>query len=372
MTDTLLTICEFLSTCVLRTTTVVAFLFPLFLALLIWPSKAESKFSLWQGRLQDKLKSFPNLPGCGSLVLLVVTLINLSAWFRNYGCFIERTATQVAILLGLSLAVISTIMAIKEKCWGKCSHEHSLQGWQKYIGIAGIVGWLCVSGAFLANCHTFEELPGKGPMPKRLWMNPAIAAMKPGDLLLSSHESDWKYHQVLGHAEIAIRGKDNTLKIFTCRMEKGVIIREPREYTEECKRNGWDYWVCRPKKVLSEQDIAHATELAYHMMNDNITWRNLANIEAAKQNKKPETGFDWHGMLNGIHSPHRWTCISACHDILVVMHVPVQNYGKGLLGFGGFLNPKEPARYLGDPALHVLDHRDRQLYEHTKGSRGNR
>jgi hypothetical protein len=354
MTPTILTICEFLGTCVLRTTTIVAFLFPLFLALLILPSKPQSRFSLWQNRVQDKLSSFPNLPGLGSLVLFAVTVINLSAWFRNYGCFIERTTTQVAILVGLILAVISTLMAIKQ--------AHTRHSWQKFIGIAGIIAWLGVSGFYLANCQTFEELPGKGPMPKHLWMNPPVAAMKCGDLLLSSHESDWKYHQVLGHAEIVIRDKDGTLKIFTCRMEKGVIIREPSEYVDECKRNGWDYWVCRPKKALTEKAMSAGTTRAYHMLDENIAWRESANIEAAKLHQKPETGFDWHGMLNGIHSPHRWTCISACHDILVAMQVPVQDYGKGILGFGGFLNPKEPARYLGDPALHVLDVNDQHIF----------
>lgn len=309
----------------------------------------------------------------GSLLLgafwLGITAFSLRELMTTYYDLMSRWRIRLPLIFGVALAVVAFI----------ANDSYVLRG----IALAEGVAWAAIFWGWRRNRDNFVRT-GHGLLPAGAWLNPPVAVINPGDLILTSGRMAERMDQAVGHGEVAIVGPDGKLKLLSSYMLKGTVINDAEKLLRIMVKRGEHYVVLRLRKPLTEDQKKRGYAIAEGMLGENIAWREEADAKRkkliaklwlpaswkAKLTEKTEfatTGYSWMGLFIGTKHRDRWTCIGACAEWYDRLRVKMRHYGTGLLGIGtGILDPIQPQRFLTDPALELLNEQHKAEYERTQ------
>jgi hypothetical protein len=252
------------------------------------------------------------------------------------------------------------------------------------LGLFSLIGWTAVYVHYRRARKHFEEV-GHGPLPKGVWLNPPAAALRPGDIILTSGRIATTIHEAVGHGEIVVRCGGKIMS-FSAYMPDGTVLNPLEQVTAGEARSNGHYIVMRQRVPWTEEELLLTEKLVYVMLAENKAWiaktrafRDAlcdrmhlpARLKAWVQKKFPITGYDWIGLFMGRRACDHWTCIAAVTELTWRMGRVMRWLGTGLLGLGtGLLDPIAPARFLSEPSLQLLTVTDKQAFEAAGGTTG--
>jgi hypothetical protein len=283
----------------------------------------------------------------------VLTRVKMNHLLQTYFDVLSRLEVVIPATVGIVLSLLAMLTGIPVI---------------REAAAVELVCWLYLILLYRRNKKHFE-IQGYGPVPTGCWVSPPPEFLQAGDLLLTSGRIAKRLRECVGHAEMVIQMPDGSRRALSSYMACGLVLNPLDEVAASTSASG-HYIVMRPKTPFTPEQIAKSADIAQHMLEDNISWRDLRN--ARRQNfisKLPlsqrqkqwlvehthASGYDWLGLFLGRIAPHHWTCIGACIQVYKAIGVKIGFYGTGLLGVGTTLfDPIMPVRLLSDPAFYLL------------------
>lgn len=307
-------------------------------------------------------------------LLLGVTAAFLKDHLRNFATPLCR------LLITLPTASALTLL-LPVLLWESCP-------FLKALSIAGFSAGAYFIYRYVQESKKYFNLDGHGPMPEDALLDVPLAMWQPGDIAVAGNVGGWRNTAntlYLGHAEDVILDKDGKLKVHTSFMFKGVLMRDPQEFIDDCKAQNCRYVILRPRQPLTQAQIDAGTEHAHLMFEQNKKFREKMNHRIDRliqffhpkasdeklsmlKEKEHWSGYNWPGMLiSGICLLlPEWTCVEAAVVNEKAMGVKLDPYGVGVAGLLGFFNPILPGRLLGDSHLRYLTKEDGKKFEAAK------
>ncbi len=303
--------------------------------------------------------------GCAlvSMFWLVLTRLEMRNLFRTYFDLFSRLKVCVPLTFGVILSAAAMFTAVSN--------------WLQALALFSLVSWAYIYLLYNRNRKSYMT-QGHGPLPAGTWVSPPAAALRPGDLILTSGRIATRLHESVGHGEVVMRGENGEMLSFSSYMERGCVS-NPLEAVAGVEQNHGHFVVMRLVKPLTDEQIKLATELMKVMLKQNVDYRLYASAHRERvisklwlpsfaknvlRKKLKVTGYDWMGLLTGRLAADRWTCIGACLELFWRLGIKTNQYGTGLLGLGtGLLDPIMPVRFLADPAFQILTVKDQAEFE---------
>ena len=299
-----------------------------------------------------------------SALWLLLTAVDLRHLFRTYFDILSRLSVLVPATLGSALALLGFFTVPS--------------GAPQVVALVVLAGWVGVYLRYRHNRSLFQQ-EGHGPLPVGSWVNPPIAALQPGDLILTGGHVADTLHESVGHAETVVQAPDGGLLIFSSYMDRGLVF-DPISVlaVEEF------YVVLRQTVPFDAEKLSLEYPLANIMIGQSSGWARNAQTARKERfakfswilpqsfatwfnSKFPITGYDWVGLFCGRNAPDHWICITSNLELFHRLGIATKRYGVGMLGFGtGLFDPIQPVRMLSDPAFRLLTLADKAAFEAKK------
>ncbi|MBK7747624.1 MAG: hypothetical protein IPI39_10285 [Candidatus Obscuribacter sp.] len=322
-----------------------------------------------------------------SLGWLLLTANGVGGLFRTYFDRLSRLKVQIPMTFGMFLSALVVFTPWDPS--GTISHFSSLSGLLGHLtsplplaASLELLGWLAIYFAYKRNARKFKQ-QGHGPLPKGTWVNPPVAALQQGDLILTSGRIATRLRESVGHGEVVVDLGGPELFTFSSFMERGAVIQPLKEVADQKLERG-HFVALRLVKPINARQAALIPGLVQIMLEQNKLY--IGEATAHRQAiysrlhlpawltqwidaKIPVTGYDWFGLFTGRLALNRWTCVGACLELYHRLGIKTKDYGTGLFGLGtGVLDPIMPVRFLDDPALRLLTEQDRAEFERQSSS----
>lgn len=294
---------------------------------------------------------------------LIVTRLQIGHLLETYYDILSRMEIEVPLVLGMFLSGAAMFAAMYDSV--------------KMIAALEFIGWMYVSFKYKENRDKYEK-QGHGPLPKGCWLSPPAAALKAGDLMLTSGRVATNLHEGVGHGEMVIEEPNGEMKSFSSYMKDGLVLNPLDAIARSSAESGY-YIILRMKTPWTKEQRDKAAEIAHQMLLENAHWRDATNARRTKlinslplsQSMKEwllthtrASGYDWLGLFFGRLAKEHWTCIGACLELYRRLGIKTNQYGTGLLGLGSTIfDPIMPVRFLSDPALQMLSLDDKAAFE---------